>query len=154
MQRAQGKANARALGRNFESQIREACGSNLAFRGGAGGLVTGSEGGDAVDGSTEHKIGDDGEHEGHDDDASDVNAMKDNVLIDSIEDGRDDQYFANMVPRFLQQTLAAFGPGEKGPQIWVAAFPRISQSGAYAKEGGYRRLQEQPEIHGPGGAVN
>src|SRR5258708_31985294 len=127
---------------------------SFPFQAGGPVLAAGSQGCNPVDESTEDQIGNEGEYDSHDEDTGDINTMKDNVLIDSIENRRDDEYLADMVPRFLHQTLAASGHGDKFPEIWLAGFPGISQSGAYAKEDGYRRLQKQPEIHGPSGAAN
>jgi hypothetical protein len=106
-------------------------------------LVTRSEGRDAVYESTEHEIGEEGERDRHDDDAGDVNTMKDDVLIDSIEDRRDDEYFADMVPSFLQQSLAGFRLGDECPEIWLAAFGGCGGSWArWCGRGSYPKLSE------------
>lgn len=67
--------------------------------------------------------------------------MKDNNLIDSIEDRRDYEYLAYIPPTFAQQMVPAVRNGNKSPAIRRMAFPGVSQSGAYRKEGSYGWLK-------------
>jgi len=83
-----------------------------------------------------------------------VMPVKDDQLIDDVQDHSDDEYLADVLPAFPHQMVAPRRDGDERPTLWRPAFFGILQTGSYSKEGSRGRLQEQSQYHRPAGAAD
>src|SRR5262249_45972625 len=108
---------------------------------------------DAVGKTADHEIRNDGQQGSDGQQLPRVNPMKDDHLIDHVDDQREQENPAHGLPPLAQQELPVSRVGDDGPGEGGPTFAGVPQPRPEGKEDRHRRLNDQPKSHEPVGAT-
>jgi hypothetical protein len=103
----------------------------------------------ARDQAAHQQVGDDCQQEGDDDRLTRVDELGDDELVDHIQQDREQEHLADILPAVLEHLRAMPGIVQQSPEIGRLAGLGVGPPGNEREDRGHHGLQQQAEVHWP-----